>query len=382
MRNIFILYMPLGNHEAIVHYEDTIVNKVSQERIFQYIDQNLQNRLRTVFGTHNIAVWGSRDSSSNRARFEKMQAGDTVLIVEGDTVKLLGKIAAKTVNNNLSQELWKNLRGESTEGWNLIYFIANPLEIDLPFNEVKKLFGYSMDYQLRGFTNVADDRLEQFFSQYDELYSVLQRIKAGETVYKKAETLESEIHDAPSKVIVEESDAEQSDETISDHVRMQWTLLNLGLKAGTNVWLPKNDQTKVANSYGYDTFEHEFIAGMDVETKYVQNIDVIWKEEYRIDAAFEVENSTSIYSGLLRFSDLKIVAPNSIYPLFIVAPLRRKGAVINQVQRPTFRKIEFEDKVRFLSYEAVDEINSFFQNSNEGLNVEMLIGKSESLDIR
>jgi hypothetical protein len=48
--------------------------------------------------------------------------------------------------------------------------------------------------------------------------------------------------------------------------------------------------------------------------------DVVWKEEFRIDAAFEIENSTSIYSGLLRFADLTMVAPNTIYPLFIGKP--------------------------------------------------------------
>jgi len=50
--------------------------------------------------------------------------------------------------------------------------------------------------------------------------------------------------------------------------------------------------------------------------------DVVWKEEFRIDAAFEIENGTSIYSGLLRFADLTMVAPNTIYLLFIVSPRR------------------------------------------------------------
>ena len=52
----------------------------------------------------------------------------------------------------------------------------------------------------------------------------------------------------------------------------------------------------------------------------------MWKEEFRIDAAFEIENSTSIYSGLLRFADLNIVAPNTTYPMFIVAP--RSGEIV------------------------------------------------------
>ena len=62
--------------------------------------------------------------------------------------------------------------------------------------------------------------------------------------------------------------------------------------------------------------------------KYVENIDAVWKEEFRIDAAFEIEHSTAIYSGLLRFSDLKIIAPNSNYPLFIVAPTEKRNRII------------------------------------------------------
>src|SRR5262249_24527045 len=45
------------------------------------------------------------------------------------------------------------------------------------------------------------------------------------------------------------------------------------------------------------------------------------------DAAFEIENSTSIYSALLRFADLTMVAPNTLYPMFIVAPSDRHNRV-------------------------------------------------------
>lgn len=118
MRNIFFLYIPPGNYEALVHYQDTIINKVSQERIFKYIDSRLKSHLLNIFGKKPIAVWGSRDSKANRPRFERMSAGDDILIIEGNTIKLLGKIAAKIVNPALSRELWKNIKDtESEAGW-------------------------------------------------------------------------------------------------------------------------------------------------------------------------------------------------------------------------------------------------------------------------
>ncbi len=374
MKNIFFLYIPPNNTEAIIHYQDTIINKVSQERIFRFVDQNLKNYLRRVFQENQIAVWGSRNTPANRAKFEKMAPGDNILIIEGGTVKLLGFIAATTVNQNLSRELWKNIGGKSSDGWDLIYFISNPLQIDLPFTEINKLLGYELIYKPRGFTIVSQAKLEIFYTQYDDLYSILQRIKLGEQVMNRYQEILPEV-----PPIVAEDVLPHDENEVSEHVKMQWKLINLGKKAGSEVWIPKNDQKRIVDAYGYSEFEHEFAAGIDLQAKYVENIDVVWRQEFRIDAAFEIEHSTGIYSGLLRFSDLKIVAPNSVYPLYIVAPLSRRNRLKEQVKRPTFKKMDFDQKVRYLSYEAVNEIDKFFEKSNSGLNAELLYGKSETL---
>lgn len=377
MKNIFILYIPTGNYEALVHYQDTIKNKVQPDRIFRFTDSNLKYRLINIFGNRPITVWGSRDTSVNRSKFEKMQIGDDILIVEGGTIKLLGKIAAKTVNPDLSNELWKNIKAETKEGWDLIYFIANPLEIELPFSEFKILFNYSPDYHLYGFTTISENKINEFYSKYDDLYSILQRIKNGEQFEEKKSILIVKEQEEQYEIKREEVDEIINNKELSDHILMQWKLLRLGLKTGSKVWIPRNDQSKIEREYGFSEFETEFTVGIDTPAKYVENIDVVWKEEFRIDAAFEVENTTSIYSGLLRFSDLKIIAPNSNYPLFLVAPTSKRNRILEQIKRPTFKNMEFEKKVRFLSYEVINDVDKFFESSNSGLNIELLFGKSE-----
>lgn len=319
MKNIFILYIPQGNYEALIHYQDTIKNKVSQEKIFKFVQDNLKQVLKNIFGGRPIATWGSRNFEANRAKFERMQPGDDILIVEGNTIRLLGKFAAKTINPDLSRELWKNFKVNDMEGWNLIYFIANPLEIEPPFDEFKKLFDYSSNWALRGFTSIAGEKLKEFYAKYDDLYSILQKIKLGKKVEEKKKIV-WEKDDKNGELTNGDVDEILNDKELSDHVIVQWKLIRLGLKAGSKIWIPRNDQSKITHEYEFADFEKEFTAGLDTPAKYVENIDVAWKEEFRIDAAFEVENTTSIYSGLLRFSDLKIVAPNSNYPLFIVAP--------------------------------------------------------------
>jgi hypothetical protein len=387
MKNLFIIYIPPSNHEALVHYEDTIRQKVSSDLIYRHVDAKLQSKLSNIFGPKRIATWGSRDSKVNRARFERMQEGDDILIVEGATIKLLGKLAAKTINPDLSRELWKDLRGQTAEGWGLIYFIANPMEIDIPFAKLAKLFDYSPDYLPRGFSNIAEDKLSAFYEKYDDLYSILVRIKQGLQYEKRPKDKEIEqflLRDKSTEhVPIIEEDIEEvlNSNIVSDHVKMQWKLARLGLKTGSKVWIPVNDQAKLKKIYEFNNFESNITAGLDTPAKYVENIDVIWKEEFRIDAAFEIENTTAIYSGLLRFTDLSIVAPNTIYPLFIVAPTEKKNRLMEQLRRPTFKKFELDKKVNYLSYEAVDQIDDFFAYSSSGLSVDLIKGKAELLQL-
>lgn len=366
----------------MVHYEDTIRKKVAPEKILANVSKTVGRKLTQVFGHRPIAVWGSRDTAANRAKFDRMNEGDEILIVEGSTIKLLGRVACKDVNPALSKQLWMNIRGESTEGWDLIYFIANPKEIELPFSRFNQIFGYSENYQLRGFTSIASAKLEEFYQKYDDLYSILLRLKDGQTVREIPEPdalKESTNYSTPSQKFEAASEPTESSSEPSEHRRMQWLLLKMGRQAGEKVWAPRNDQSRITSEYNFRDFEETFAAGLDAQVKYVENIDVVWKEEFRIDAAFEIENSTSIYSGLLRFADLMMVAPNTVYPMFIVAPGERRNRVREQLTRPSFRHLGLGAKVRYLAYEKVQEVEDFFGDEGKGLSIEVLSGKAEKL---
>src|SRR5689334_13566542 len=98
--------MPPGNAEAMAHYEDTIRRKVPLTGIARFISSDLRSRLQEVFGSHDVAVWGSVAGPMNRSFFDRMSEGDDLLIVEGESIRLIGKIVAKTENADLSRELW------------------------------------------------------------------------------------------------------------------------------------------------------------------------------------------------------------------------------------------------------------------------------------
>ena len=77
-----------------------------------------------------------------------------------------------------------------------------------------------------------------------------------------------------------------------------------------------------------------------VTNQTIELIDVLWLDGNAIVAAFEIESTTSIYSGLLRMSDLLARQPNISVPLFLVAPDERREKVIQQVNRPTFERMK------------------------------------------
>ena len=90
------------------------------------------------------------------------------------------------------------------------------------------------------------------------------------------------------------------------------------------------------------------VPGIDM----VRLIDVLWltPSHSQVAAAFEVEHTTSIYSGILRMLDLSEgQEASTLTGLFLVAPDEREDDVRKQLVRPAFRGIA-DLHVRYLPY--------------------------------
>jgi hypothetical protein len=58
-----------------------------------------------------------------------------------------------------------------------------------------------------------------------------------------------------------------------------------------------------------------------------------------IEKMFEVESTTSIYSGILRMTDFVVKVPNLAVDMHIVAPAEDEDQVRRQMDRPTFQQV-------------------------------------------
>jgi hypothetical protein len=147
---------------------------------------------------------------------------------------------------------------------------------------------------------------------------------------------------------------EQQEVEIRDHTRIQWMLIQFGRAAGCLVWVPPSDRNREFNSEKLS--EHTISElpnfGFDQSTNQViSNIDVLWFEGNVIHKAFEIESTTSVYSGLLRMSDLVLSQPNINIDLHIVAPSRRRDLVRKNILRPSFMRLR--PKCSYISFEEV-----------------------------
>jgi len=142
-----------------------------------------------------------------------------------------------------------------------------------------------------------------------------------------------------------------------DHTHVQWLLAKVGQHLGCRVWIAANDRRREwgGEPLGALSVPRLPPLGMSPDSqRLVSLIDVVWLSgSNQVAAAFEVEHTTSVYSGLLRMADLAALSPNLNFPLYIVAPAARLAKVGRELARPTFRALGLEKRCRFFSSEAL-----------------------------
>ncbi|MYM92266.1 type II restriction endonuclease [Duganella vulcania] len=146
--------------------------------------------------------------------------------------------------------------------------------------------------------------------------------------------------------------ASENDHT---HTQVQGWLRDLGLALGFKVWIANNDKGR---AYGDGRLGDGCVTELPAPVRasgaldMVALIDVLWLDAAsgNISMAFEVEHSTSIYSGIVRMLDLALGVPeHEGATFFLVAPDAREADVRSQFARPAFSRVK-ELNVRYIGY--------------------------------
>jgi hypothetical protein len=163
------------------------------------------------------------------------------------------------------------------------------------------------------------------------------------------------IGESPLEFPEEPPPSEQAD---NDHLRNQYLLAKIGQMRNYDVWVAANDRGKNYQGKNLSDLTLDKLpqfAGPNV-LRIARYIDVIWFKRRAAQPVcfFEIEHSTSIYSGLLRLNDVKIDYP--IPKAFIVGPQKRQKEFERHIERRTFMYSELSDVCQFLDYEDVNKL--------------------------
>jgi hypothetical protein len=359
-----------GGHDTERHYFDTIKNRRSVEEAANFLEPKEAEELKKIFHGRNFAVWGAVPGSGNIRTWESMEEGDYVMIYRKGKIILAAEVAMKVHNPALAKTYWRTDQNGKT--WEYIYFLINEVEVNVSQKELNKYLEYAGNYNPQGFMSIKQDKVNRLLSLYGDLISFLMKIQNKE---------EPEKIEVEKKQQFEEIVDEQVEKAPSEHSEMQWRLIRLGNKCHFDVWVPRADQNKTYQGQRFgDLVIPEFHEALDIPSQ-IKNIDTVWKLGLSVKSAFEIEHSTSVYSGILRLSDLRALAPNSNYPLFIVAGRDKRARVFEQVKRPTFTNdyLHLDKVIKFLPYDKVRELDETLKNGQAGFDINWLVQKAEAV---
>jgi hypothetical protein len=195
------------------------------------------------------------------------------------------------------------------------------------------------------------------FNEDDERKLKVHKIKVG----GKKEVSVSVPEDEEKVTDIEETSSVDSEKRES--IKVQAMLGEIGEKLSMKIWLPRNNRAKILELWQpkENSLLEELPLVFDETTlKTIKNIDVLWIRRRSIIRAFEIEDKTRIYSGILRMADLLALQPMLDIKIHIVAPLRRREEVFEQITRPVFAVMEkgpLSEYCSYVSYDSVYELS-------------------------
>jgi hypothetical protein len=149
---------------------------------------------------------------------------------------------------------------------------------------------------------------------------------------------------------------------VRESIKIQSMLAMIGSQMGMSIWLPRADRSAVLTEWIDQVHVLLDVLPLNYDEttlKTIEQIDVLWLKRRSIVRAFEVEHTTSIYSGILRMADLLALQPNMNIKLHIVAPPERRDKVFQEIRRPVFSLLDvapLSERCTYLSYESVQEL--------------------------
>jgi len=177
--------------------------------------------------------------------------------------------------------------------------------------------------------------------------------KAGRKVWKLKEDIEREKLFAELGADVEYRLATSEE---SDHDLAIARLVEMAGRRNLKAHIGRTEQMKYAEFRKMSSALPQRVQGISKAARnIIEQIDVLWHNGGKgIVAAFEVERTTTITSGIDRFRNLLTAASESEVELYLVVPKARGNEVRNKLGSPANRKDGLHKKIGYIYLEDLD----------------------------
>ncbi|MBI3189472.1 MAG: DNA adenine methylase [Ignavibacteriales bacterium] len=162
---------------------------------------------------------------------------------------------------------------------------------------------------------------------------------------------------------------------VSQHNEIIAVLAEAGDARGYKIWVGKKEQAEFAEGVlggkkslkAYVNVDLTHISGIvDIDT--VEMIDLLWIHGNSVVAAFEVESTTTMTSGLVRGSNL----PTDV-PKYLVIPEEREEQLQRKMKSPMFADHYVQDNWKILYF---DTLRTYYKNlKSKTMKIEELIAQ-------
>lgn len=149
---------------------------------------------------------------------------------------------------------------------------------------------------------------------------------------------------------------EMGDEEGGMHSTMIHNLYKLGKEKGYEVHIGHTEQrkSKMFNEISYPMVSNVQFGVSNEVFSVIREIDVLWiTKGNTITHAFEIEATTNIITGISRFRELFVSAPNITINTFIAVAEKRRVLAINKINSPANRKEGISERIKCITFEDI-----------------------------
>jgi len=228
------------------------------------------------------------------------------------------------------------------------------------FNDNKKLGSWTEYLKLRETLMETNDKYKSLLSNdLGAMAGLLFEIGSKNIIVGDGEFItEEDVAKFEKQVQKRQKEVENEQLEEDLHTEMQFRLLTVGKALGYDVISASNDRSKSHKGTNFSFLSLPDFPKMEINKDTYNTIgliDIVWFEKgtNKPICAFEVEKSTSIYSGILRLTDLSYSFAESEQHLYIVLPDNREKEVVMQLSRPSIKSSQ--TKIQYILFSDLRE---------------------------